>query len=183
MAVPGIFCPATLNGFRRCLNLFLTTLNDLNYGFTYISGSCTSSSPLDLYPLLYLEIGSLPPPTAYPSKYSNCGGLEIGTGLFPTDREDFPQEDSFWNHRKYARKTLKAHGRKIPRLGMNHYAPWAQATGVCKGINTCGAQEKPVLPFTLMHRSSTGILFLCTLLCNNSLVGTSVNLTPGSTGA
>ena len=60
------FCPPTLNGFRRCLNLFLTALNDLNYGFIYISGSYRSSSPLDLYLLLYLEIGSLPPPPPLP---------------------------------------------------------------------------------------------------------------------
>ena len=39
MAVPGISCPATLNGFRCCLNLFLTTLNDLLNIFPVVVGA------------------------------------------------------------------------------------------------------------------------------------------------
>jgi len=73
---------------------------------------------LDLsYLLLYLGIGSLlPPPSAYPSKYNNCEGLETGRENSPTNTEEFPQEDSSQNHWKYAREDLlKTLGGKVTR--------------------------------------------------------------------
>jgi len=71
--------------FRRDLNLFLTTLNDLKYGFIYISDSALGP--------ISISISRDRVPATPHSKYSNRRGLEADTEDFPTDRGQFPQED------------------------------------------------------------------------------------------
>ena len=71
-----MFCQAILYEFQYYMNLFLASLDNMNYSFIYISSSCRDSSLFNLYSLLCMQIGSLPLLPTYVSKYIPCGVVQ-----------------------------------------------------------------------------------------------------------